>query len=169
MDRWIVSLYDLVKDVIPKELFTILVAALPISELRGAIPLSILSFNFSVPKAFSLALLGNILPVVPFMLFLRHLSDKLMKSSKLANKFFNWWFARVRGRSKNIEKYKFIGLAIFVAIPLPMTGAWSGCVAAYLLGIRLFDAIFSILLGVIVAGIVVTCATVGIGNILKFL
>jgi len=167
IDRWILSLYEAVKEVVSKELFVILIAALPISELRGAIPLGIFGFNFSILKTFLLALLGNILPVVPFLLFLKYLCNKLMRYSKLANKFFNWWFERIRSRSNNIEKYKFIGLSIFVTIPLPMTGAWSGCVAAYLLGVRFFNAIFSILLGIIMAGIIVTCITVGVENIVK--
>jgi len=80
----------------------------------------------------------------------------------MLGKFFDWWFTRTKKRSKIIEEYGTLGLILFVAIPLPMTGAWSGCVASYLLGMRLRYAFPAIALGVIIAGIVVTLTTVGI-------
>jgi uncharacterized membrane protein len=77
-------------------------------------------------------------------------------------RFFNWWFARTRKHSEIVEKYEALGLMLFVAIPLPMTGAWSGCVAAYLLGIKFRYAFPAIVLGVGVAGVIVTMTTIGI-------
>ncbi|PIV53744.1 MAG: ligand-binding protein SH3 [Elusimicrobia bacterium CG02_land_8_20_14_3_00_37_13] len=143
------------------ELMVFLLGALPVSELRGAIPLGIAKFGFSIQKTFIIAVIGNLVPVIPLLLFLNYLSKELSKISILG-KFFDWWFTRTKKRSKIIEEYGTLGLILFVAIPLPMTGAWSGCVASYLLGMRLRYAFPAIALGVIIAGIVVTLTTVGI-------
>lgn len=82
-----------------------------------------------------------------------------MKRSKWCNKFFTWVFERTRKRSKIIEKYEEIGLVVFVGIPLPMTGAWTGAVAAFLFNLDKKKSIFLILLGVILAGLIVTAVT----------
>lgn len=146
------------------ELVTVIVAALPISELRGALPLALGMYHFSLGKAFLLSLLGNIIPVIPVLIFLNSFSHLLMRYS-WANKFFTWWFSRTRKHSEIIEKYEALGLAIFVGIPLPMTGAWSGCVAAYLLGIKFRYAFPSIIFGIIIAGIIVSLTTLGLAKL----
>jgi len=144
-----------------QEMVTLIVAALPISELRGALPLALGIFHFPVSKAFVLSFVGNILPIVPVLLFLNYISEYCMRYG-WGNKFFNWWFKRTRKHSEIIEKYEAVGLAIFVGIPLPFTGAWSGCVAAYLLGIKFRYALPAIVIGVLLAGIVVTLTTLGL-------
>jgi len=75
---------------------------------------------------------------------------------KVGRLFFEWLFARTRHKSAQIEKYETLGLAIFVAIPLPATGAWTGAMAAFLLGLKFHHAMLSILLGVVIAGVVMT-------------
>ncbi len=155
------GLIQLLRKMFSTELVTVLVSALPISELRGAIPLALAKFHFPVHKAYILAVLGNMIPVIPILLFLESLSNWLSRKSKIAEKFFNWLFERTRRRSKVIEKYGAIGLILFVAIPLPITGAWTGCVAAFLFGIRRRWATLSILAGVMIAGVVVTAMTLG--------
>ncbi len=144
---------------------TCIVAALPISELRGSLPLALGMYKFSLKKAFLLSFLGNALPVVPVLIFLNFFSDFLMRY-EWAKNFFTWWFARTRRHSEIIEKYEAIGLAIFVGIPLPMTGAWSGCVAAYLLGIKFRYAFPAIVLGIFLAGVIVAATTLGLIRIL---
>lgn len=143
------------------EIVTFIVAALPIAELRGALPLALGMYKFSLKKAFFLSFLGNIIPIIPVLIFLNFFSHLLMRYS-WANKFFTWWFTRTRKHSKVIEKYEAIGLAIFVGIPLPITGAWSGCVAAYLLGIKFRYALPAIVIGVLIAGIIVSSTTLGL-------
>ena len=71
-------------------------------------------------------------------------------------RFFNWLFERARRRGRMIEKYERIGLALFVAVPLPVTGAWTGSLVAVLLGLRVKTAFISIAIGVFIAGIIVT-------------
>ncbi|MDI6641810.1 MAG: small multi-drug export protein [Elusimicrobiota bacterium] len=149
------------------ELITFVIASLPIVELRGAIPVAILNYGFSLPKTFAISVIGNLVPVIPVLFFLNYLTEKLSKI-KLFGKFFNWWFERTRKRSELIEKYEALGLAIFVAIPLPFTGAWTGCAAAYIFRIKFRYAFPAIVCGVLIAGIVVTATTVGIDRVIRF-
>ena len=145
---------------IPLELSVILVAALPVSELRGAIPLGIAG-GMPVLKTYLLAVAGNMIPVIPLLLFLEPVSGKLRRF-RVWDRFFEWLFGRTRRRGKMVEKYEALGLALFVAIPLPVTGAWTGCVAAFLFGIKLRYALPAIICGVLVAGIIVTLLSLGI-------
>ena len=139
----------------------VILSAAPVSELRGAIPLALGHFNFSIQKAVILSVFGNMLPVVPLLLGLNKFSEIAMKVPVL-NKLLNWWFNRTKKHSEVVEKYEALGLILFVAIPLPVTGAWSGCVAAYLLGIKFKYALPAIFTGVLIAATIVTFASVGI-------
>ena len=143
---------------IAKELIVILIAATPIFELRGAIPTGIGILEMPWYYTYMLAIIGNILPVPFILLFLESVSRWLSRVP-LFKKWFDWLFERTRRRSGVIQKYKRIGLVLFVAIPLPITGAWTGALAAVLLGIGFKQAFFSILLGVLIAGVIVTCLT----------
>lgn len=139
---------------IPKEYVVMIVGALPISELRGAIPLA-LSFGMPLSKAFWLSVLGNSIFVAPALFLLEPVSNRLRKF-KLWARFFDWVFKRTRKKAGTIEKYETLGLAILVAVPLPMTGAWSGVIAASLFKIRFRYAFLAIITGVIVAGLIVS-------------
>lgn len=133
-------------------------AASPISELRGAIPLAILEFDFPWYYAYLVAVTGNMLPV-PFILLFLTTATRILSRFTLFDRFFKWLFAYTRRRGTLIEKYERIGLVLFVAIPLPITGAWTGSIAAVLLGMSFKRAILSIFLGVLIAGVIVTCLT----------
>ncbi|MFA5145225.1 MAG: small multi-drug export protein [Candidatus Omnitrophota bacterium] len=139
---------------IPKECIVIFAGALPVTELRGAIPLA-LYYGMSFSKAFWLSVLGNIIFVAPALLIFEPISNRLRKF-KLWSRFFDWLFERTRRNADKIQKYEALGLAIFVAIPLPMTGAWSGVVAASLFKIKFRYAFIAILAGVISAGLIVS-------------
>jgi len=141
-----------------KEIAVILIAALPIFELRLAIPLGIAKFNLPVFKVYYLSLLGNMLPVLPLLFSLKSFFHKL-EDIKFLSGFFKWWFRRVERKSKVVERWGFWGLIIFVAIPLPMTGAWTGAAAATLFEIRIRKAFLAILIGVGIAGIIVALLT----------
>ena len=146
---------------LPRELIVIITGALPIAELRGAIPLA-LSFGFPAGKAFWLSVFGNLTPVIPALFLLEPVSNRLRRF-KLWARFFDWLFERTKKNSDAIQKYEALGLAIFVAIPLPMTGAWSGVIAASLFKIRFRYAFLAISAGVIGAGlIVITLCSLGI-------
>ena len=148
-------------DQLPKELLVMIVSALPVSELRGAIPLA-LSLGMPLIKAFWLSVLGNCLIVAP-ALFLFEPVTNILRKFKIWARFFDWVFERTKRNSDSIQKYEALGLAIFVAIPLPMTGAWSGVIAASLFKIRFRYAFLAIVAGIICAGLIVAAlCTLGI-------
>jgi len=154
---------------LPQPLITLLIATLPVSELRGAIPWALTAGGLGWQQAYFYAVLGNFLPVIPLLLLLEPVSLRLRKYS-IWDKFFTWLFERTRRRSRLVERYEALGLALFVAIPLPVTGAWTGTVAAFLFGIRFKFAVWAILAGILIAGVVVTLASLGVlGAVSSFL
>jgi uncharacterized membrane protein len=134
----------------------LIVAASPIFELRGAIPLAINVFDIPWYYALFIAIIGNMLPV-PFLLLFLDGFVKLLRKMKLTSRLVDWAFDRTWQRTGMIQRYKHVGLAIFVGIPLPFTGAWTGALASIILGISFWRAFTSILIGVVIAGIIVTC------------
>ena len=137
----------------------LLAAAAPISELRGAIPLAYFEFEFSWPLAFLIAFAGNLLPVPFLLLFLGPVTDFLSRI-RVLEKIINLVFRISRRRGKIVEKYGPIGLVLFVAVPLPITGAWTGSIVAFLLGMSFKRAFPAIVVGVFIAGVIVTSAAV---------
>lgn len=147
---------------IPPSLAVILIAMTPISELRGAIPVAIGIYKMNPLDAFLLSIFGNILPVAPLLLYLNTM-ERWLRRFSIFNKFFNWLFERTKRKlSDDIARYEALALCIFVALPLPATGAWTGCAAAFLFGMKFRRAFPAILLGVVIAGIIVTLASIGV-------
>lgn len=143
-----------------------LTALTPIGELRASIPLGLTVFHQPVWIVFIVSVIGNIIPPMFILWLFPKFSKWAMERSKFMNKFLNWLFERTRKKAKDkIEKYGDIALIIFVAIPLPNTGAWTGALAAWLFGIPFKKAILNIFYGVLIAGVVVTIITVGIKSI----
>jgi len=147
-----------------KELIVVLIAMLPLAELRLAIPIAIMKepygFGLDPITAFSLSVVGNMIPVIPLLLFLEPVSNYLRRW-KIWDIFFTWLFERTHRRhNANFEKYGSVGLAIFVGIPLPVTGAWTGCAAAFVFGFKFKNSFLAILAGVIIAGSIMTTLTV---------
>lgn len=148
--------------ILPSWLVTVLAAALPISEVRGAIPLAIGVYGYDPAQAYLLSVFGNLLPIIPLLLFLGPVSDFLRRCT-LGDRFFAWLFLRTRRKYiQDHENFGLTALAIYVAIPLPMTGAWTGCAIAFLLGFRFWPAFAAIASGVFLAGIIVTATVVGV-------
>ncbi len=146
---------------VPHWLSTILLSATPISELRGAIPIAIGVYGMDPVETYILAVIGNMLPVVPLLLFLDPVSTYLRRF-KIGDMFFSWLFTRTHHKhSGRFEKYGTFALTIFVAIPLPVTGAWTGCAAAFVFGIKFRHALLAISAGVMIAGVIVTAFTLG--------
>ena len=151
-----------------KDAVIVAISTLPIVELRGAIPVGHVLFSDTdkttrlgmddlrrATRIFLYAVLGNMLPV-PFILLLLGPVSALCMKIPIGKKFFDWLFSRTRRKTADIEKYEFWGLAIFVAIPLPATGAWTGAMAGWLLGLNFFRSLLSIFIGVLVAGVIMT-------------
>lgn len=150
---------------IPPEIATVLTAMIPVGELRAALPISLTAYDFPIWKGFLLSVLGNMIPVVFILWFLDPVSKFLMKRSVIMHKFFTWLFERTHKKGKErIEKWGPIALITFVAIPLPITGAWTGAAAAFVFGIPFKKAFPLIFVGVLIAGVIVSIMTVGISS-----
>lgn len=139
---------------LPQELLVVIISALPILELRGGIPLAAY-YGFSYWEAFFYGVLGNLLPIIPLLLFFQPISRWMLRFSWY-EKFYHWLFDRAKRKSKEVQKYGAIGLTIFTAVPFPTTGAYTACLLAMLFFIRVRVAFIAISAGVIIAGIGVT-------------
>ena len=139
----------------PEEMVVLAISTLPIVELRGAVPVGINLLKMDWRWVFVLAVAGNMIPI-PFILLLLGPISRFCMRFALGRRFFEWLFARTRRKSASIEKYETLGLTIFVAIPLPATGGWTGAMAAFLMGMKFHHALLSILLGVVIAGVIMT-------------
>ncbi len=144
----------------------VLVAAAPVSELRGAIPLA-LYYEIDPLVAYVLSVAGNMLPI-PFLILGLGWFVNFFSRWSWSKKIIRWWFDRVQRRNQAlIEKWGPFALVIFVAIPLPMTGAWSGALLAYLFKMPFRPALGYIGLGVLIAGLLVLGAALGLISWLK--
>lgn len=132
-------------------------AAMPISELRGAIPVGILLFDQPAVVAGVYGFLGNLIPV-PFILFaLDPVSRWMRRHSRIMDRFFERLFSRTRTRHGwRFERFRDLALITLVAIPLPLTGAWTGSLCAFLFGVPIKRALPLVILGVGIAAVVVT-------------
>jgi uncharacterized membrane protein len=145
-----------------KELFVFFISMLPILELRGGL-LAASLIGLDPLRAYIVSIIGNVLPV-PFILLFIHKILKWMEKSKI--KFFNKIATKLHGKvEKNkgkIEKYGYLGLVLFVGIPLPGTGAWTGCLVAAMLGLDKKKSFFAALLGIIIASIIMMAISYGL-------
>ncbi|MDR1665195.1 MAG: small multi-drug export protein [Clostridiales bacterium] len=140
-------------------LWVIFISMLPVIELRGAIPVAA-GFGINPAVAYIICVLGNMLPIPFILLFIKHIFALLKKVplfGKLVDKLENNAFKKM----EKVDKYSFWGLAIFVAIPLPGTGAWTGALIAALLDMKIKKSLPAIFLGVVIAGAAVTLITTG--------
>lgn len=151
---------------IPNQLATLLIAMLPIAELRLSLPIALEIYHLPIWQAYLWSILGNMIPLVFIVFLLEPASNFLSQHFYFFNRFFSWLYKRTRRKhSRKFEIFEEAALIIFVAIPLPLTGGWTGAVAAFVFGIPPKKSLPLIFLGVLIAGVVVTLATLGIGII----
>lgn len=150
---------------IPKPLIVILISMLPIVELRGAIPVAIGLLGMSWWESLIFAILGNMIPIPFVLLFMEKITILLNKWS-FTERILKKVFARTRSKSKVIERYQEIGLTLFIAIPLPITGAWTGSLAAYIFGLKFWKSLLCALAGVTIAGVIMTLLSLGMVSVL---
>ena len=135
---------------------------IPIIELRGAIPMGA-ALRLPWWQNYIISVIGNMVPVPIILLFVRKVLD-WMAASKV--KFFarvaGWVNRKAEKNRARIEKYSFWGVALFVAIPLPATGAWTGSLVAATIEMKFWKALLSAFIGVLIAGCVMTLASYGI-------
>lgn len=150
-------------------LCVLLCSMIPIIELRGAIPLGA-ALQLPFWMNYILSVVGNLLPVPIILLFVKAVLN-WMKGCKVKffNKVSNWLFEKADKNRGKIEKYGFWGLFIFVAIPLPGTGAWTGSLVAAVIDMKFGKAFLSVMLGVMTAGVIMTLISYGVLGFLNFL
>ncbi len=139
-------------------LMTFLISMVPIIELRGAIPIAVgagLPYYIAIP----IAVIGNLLPVPFIIMFIKQVFAWIRRKLPKLNSMVDKLEERAHSKSETVQKSVFWGLFIFVAIPLPGTGAWTGALIAAMLDMRLKKAFPAIALGVITAGAIVTVVT----------
>ena len=151
----------------PDALVVVLTAMTPIGELRAAIPLGLITHDLAWPVVFLLAVLGNLVPVPFIIVGLRTVGGRLERRDDPLGRFLRWRTARVQERwGATVKRYGFLGVMLIVAIPLPLTGAWTGTLAVWALRVPLRTGFAAIAAGVLVAGVIVTALTqLGIGLI----
>ncbi len=147
------------------ELAVFLISLLPIVELRGAIPYGV-ALGVDWSTVYILGVLGNILPVPFIILFFRPVIEYLEKT-KLFGKFASKFKKKTSSKIKDVTKYKMLGLLLFVAIPLPGTGAWTGAAIAALMKMRLKHSFPMIVAGVMIAGILMMGISYGFGELIS--
>jgi len=140
-------------------LVVVLISMVPIIELRGAIPVAMAVFGMPWYEAAGLSILGNMIPIPLILLFIEWFLA-LISRFRWGARFSNWICNRARNRGKVVERYAEYGLAVFVGIPLPVTGAWTGSLAAKLFGLPFWKSLLWIFAGVLLAATVVTTITV---------
>ena len=139
----------------------ILLSMVPLIELRGAIPYSQL-VDLPIVKSYIISIIANMIPIPIVFLFARHVLN-WGKDKPIIGKFYNFCLDKGLGAgdklTENRKRGAFIALMLFVGIPIPGTGAWSGALGASLIGMRFRDAMIAIFLGVIMAGIIMATAS----------
>lgn len=155
----ILALVEWILDVVgslPPPLVVFLLAMFPIAELRASIPIGLFAYQMPLAEVLVLSIAGNFLPV-PFILWFLRPLERLLRRVSWMDRFLTWLFARTRNKSiEHIEQYEEAALTVFVAVPLPGTGAWTGALVAYLFDLPFRKSLFFIFLGIIGAAAIVT-------------
>jgi len=141
---------------------------LPVTELRGAIPLGFL-LNLPPEATLLYAFVGNLIPCFLILLVLEPVSGLLIKHSEFFDRFFKKLFEKTKEKHQDaVHKYGPLFLVVFVAIPLPGSGGWTGSLLAFLFGIKYWKAISLIALGLLIAGTIITLSITGITSFIYF-
>lgn len=142
-----------------RALYLLIISMMPVVELRGGIPAAAL-LDVPWPEAYFLCVVGNMLPVPFLILFGRRVFAWLRGG--ILKRPAQWVERRMGKKAVTVKKYRALGLFILVAVPLPGTGAWTGSLVAAVLNMRIKHAFFSILLGVMAAGAIMTTLSYGL-------
>lgn len=148
-------------DVLGAHFGVMICAMIPIIELRGAIPLG-MGLDLQWWQSYLYAVIGNMIPVPFILLFITKIIAWMTRSRvKFFNKIGTWLTNKAEKNREKIEKYSFWGVCLFVAVPLPVTGAWTGSLVAATIGMKWWKAFLSCFIGVLIAGVIVTLIAYG--------
>ena len=138
-------------DMFPESFQIFFGSMLPWIESRYVIVYAINFLGWPWWNALPIAVIGNMLPI-PFILLFFKFVEKFLRNYKFWTNIMDWLFAKTRKRAdKKIRRYEYLGLLLFVAVPLPFTGAWTGALIAYLFGLDFSKSLFTIFIGVLIA------------------
>lgn len=151
---------DNLSQYISAEVVIFLISMIPLLELRGGI-LAASLLKIAEVKAIPICIIGNIIPIPFILLFIRQIF-KLLRNVKLIGPVIRKLEKRAMGKSESIQKYEFWGLVLFVGIPLPGTGAWTGSLIAALLEVDFKKAILAVLLGIAMATVIMAIVSYGL-------
>ena len=140
---------------------------LPITELRLSVPIGYFEYEMGLPGLLLASIAGNFLICVP-VLYLISTIEKTFLKNELGERFLNYIYKRTRSKTKIIQKYKYLGIILFVGIPLPLTGAWTGCLASHLFGFSKKKTLVAVILGLIISSILMTLIVLFFKNILIY-
>ena len=145
-----------------KCIFTMLVSMLPIIELRGGLPFGV-AMGLPYYLAFPFAVLGNLIPAPFIIVYIRRIFKLMRKYMPKLNSLVDKLEKKAHLKGKKMQKYQYLGLWLFVAIPLPGTGAWTGALGASFLNMGFKSTVASVSLGVVMAAIIMgTLSTLGL-------
>ena len=152
-------------------LIVFLISMVPLIEIRGAIPYAV-GFELPLVPSYAVAILGNMLPVPFIYLFARRILE-WGKDKKYIGKFFTWCLEKGEKAGQKLESKAgeglYVALLLFVGIPLPGTGAWTGTLAASLLKMDFKKSVLSVLAGVFLAGVIMLAASLGVFGAIKLM
>ena len=143
-----------------KCLFTMLVSMIPVIELRGGLPFGV-ALGLPYYLAFPAAVIGNLIPAPFIIVYIRRIFELMRRYLPWLNGVVDKLERKAHLKGRKVQKYQYLGLWLFVAVPLPGTGAWTGSLAAAFLGMRLKKAMPAVVLGVLTAG----CIMLGLTHV----
>lgn len=160
MEGIVIWFSDTLGQYVSAELVVFIISMIPILELRGGL---LASFMLGIPilKAIPICVIGNIIPIPFILLFIKKVFS-FLKKFNLTKGFVNWLEERAHGKSDSIKKYEYLGLALFVGIPLPGTGAWTGSLIASLLNMDIKKTVVAELVGIAMATIIMSLVSYGL-------
>ncbi|MDD7464513.1 MAG: small multi-drug export protein [Anaerococcus sp.] len=147
------KLVEIIRNHFSKEVALLLISMLPLIELKGSIPIGLV-MGISSLKTYLISFFGSSLPAIPILLWIMPIFDWMQKNPRF-EKYVSWARNRADKKSGQIVKYEYLGLLLFVAIPLPGTGVWMGSLIAALLGLNKLKSFGIIFFGNSIAGLII--------------
>lgn len=148
---------------LPPELSTFLLAMIPVTELRASIPIALSVYKLSVFSAMFFSVLGDMVPMFIILVGIEKIYRFIAKRSEFGRRLFDWFFSRTKNKFKGkYAKYGAMALILFVALPFPFTGSWSGSTAAFIFRIPFVKSFPLIVTGILISAIIVTLISLGV-------
>ena len=165
MEHIVEALVRLFSQTIPAELTVFVLSLMPVIELRGGVPFGMAVLGLPAYLAFPAAVVGNLIPAPFIIVYIRRIFLWIRRKVPRLNHLVDKLERKAHLKGQKVTKYKYLGLLLFVAIPLPGTGAWTGSLAAAFLDMPLRKALPSIIAGVLIAGVAISILTFGVASL----